>query len=126
MSRRVRRKLRGWLCSGGTVKVHTMNAQITFAELAVLGKGKLHGNGVTTLFVGHISSVGRTPSKLATDRTICHLVVEDDLSVPRSGEMEAADGERGLGGFHSDSIVIIAGKLCLDALALLLELTLYR
>jgi hypothetical protein len=86
-----------------------MNAHVAFAELAVFGKGKLHGNGVTTLLVGNVSSVGRTPCKLATGRAICHLVVENDSRVPRSSEMETADGERCLGGFHSDRIVIVAG-----------------
>lgn len=118
MSIRRVRDLRRWLRSGRAVKVHTMNAHVAFAELAILGKGKFHGNGVTTLLVGNVCSVGRTPCELATGGAVCHLVVEDDRRVPRSSEMETADGERSLGGFHSDRIVIVARKLSLDALAL--------
>lgn len=118
--RRVRRHLSRRLRSGRAVKVDAMNVHIAFAELAVLRKRELNRNRITTLFVGNVNSGWRAPSQLATFRTVCHLIVEDDHGIPRGGKVEVADGKRRLSSFHLDSIVIVARKLCLDALALFL------
>jgi hypothetical protein len=92
-----------------------MNVQIAFAELALFRKSKPHRNGTTTLIVGDINTLGRAGSQLMTRGTVCQIILDKNVGVAGSGNVEVADGERSVDSIHRDGRV--RRKPSCDALA---------
>jgi hypothetical protein len=93
-----------------------MNVQSTVAELAIFRKSKLHRNGTTTLIVGDINTPRRAGSHLMTRGTVCQIIVDKNIGVAGSGNMEVADGERSVDSIHRNGRV--RRKRSFDALAI--------
>jgi hypothetical protein len=93
-----------------------MNVQSTVADLALFRKSKLHRNGTTTLIVGDINTPRRARSHLMTRGTVCQIILDKNIGVAGSGNMEVADGERSVDSIHRDGR--LRRKRSFDALAI--------
>ena len=103
-------KLRG-LWPIRAIEVDLVNVEVTFAKFALLRKHEFHGNCATTLVVVNIPPLGRTEGQLTTGRSICHLVLDEDIGLSGSRQMKAVYRKWSIDSINAQHVIVVSRKL---------------
>lgn len=106
------------LLAGRAIEVDSMDVQCTITKLIFLWKLELDSSCTTTLIIVHIDSLTSTESHLVTRAALGHLIRDENVGLPRSGQMESPNREWSVGSIDLETIAIVTAQSTPDACSL--------